>query len=675
MLEDFFEGLVRTGVQAANSYLDAEIAFLQAEDLKTKEAARIKRDEEKMRLVRQKQNWDKFIQMKTYMSKEAVNQRAKEKDEADQAEKEKAEKERGDNVNKFTKHYGQHHEARSTYQKYPTDENWDVLEASASTMRQITATMGDTVDFDIDKDMEPLRTARDKKQTEKSEQETKKNQDRIDGVIAEYINDPENEELKSQALAALQEGVRLDADNPFYKNAMTHLFPDADAEAESANFDEATAAEPAAKERYDNALAAYQDDPTNKELSRELYEAGNELVDARKALGKDVSVIQDSIKDIDITSKPDEADEDTGDNPMSEADKIRAKERITANAMLSDEDKAKINSLIDSSPSVTHNDVKKYTADSVMKKVPTKSKDEREAEMLEAYPVRTENRSLMDRLVIDGRGVAARNVHEVLGGRGFEELSTEDKNYVADKVLADDEGASGAGEVEGRIRRSPLLIAERLAVLEVAMDKVKDKLDLSTAFVEGGLEKLGTADDADVREFATKAQRFMQDILRLDTGAQTNIFEMAQAKKSTPQLKNRPVLNDAIVDGLGGYVWGVVDQDFARRYTGEWGKFLPTRLKSNFYETAKSSAKKQDDEAAAGEQNAAMLASFEEDRDVFIVNTRSGIKQLIEDGTYDVQKAREVVRSALEAAGIPEVDAVLASVFAGMADEPEDDEE
>ena len=65
--------------------------------------------------------------------------------------------------------------------------------------------------------------------------------------------------------------------------------------------------------------------------------------------------------------------------------------------------------------------------------------------------------------------------------------------------------------------------------------------------------------------------------------------------------------------------------------------------------------------------NAPLLTSYQEDPDAFKVKARADIKELIDNGTYDVQKAREVVRSVLEEAGIPDVDAVVAEIFNGIA--------
>lgn len=660
-LQDFFEGAIRTATAAANSYLDAEIAYLQAKDARSKERARQRLAEERNKLLRQQTTFDQLMRMKEFQSKEARDARQAEVDKAKADKEAEAEKEREGNLQKYTKNYDQYRQSYHNYKKYPTDANWDQLEMAASNLRGVSSMMGDEVDVSfLDTDMEGLQSARDKKRAELDEQEKAESTDRINTAIREYVSDPQNEEKRQAAFAAALEGLEIDPDNPAYKNIIDKYFPDENAAA----ITNARGEEAQLEESYEQALSAYRKDPTNEELKSTLFNAGRAYLNNQKALGKDTSVLADTMRGLGMTDAPQDTDDDM---PLSDADRVRLKEKV--NGMALDEDKKReLISTLDNIESLTQNDFDDALTKAIMGDAPSKSKEQIRSELFEGYEVRSDNRALLETLVQDGHDIAAQSIDEVMSKRDISEMDEDDKNWIADKVLSIDSGPAGVGEVEGRITRSPRLIAERLAVVETAFERVKDKLDLSTAFVEGGLEKLGTADDADVREFASVAQRFMQEILRLDTGAQANIFEMVQTKKITPQLKNVEKLNQAIIDGLSGYVWGVIDQDFARRYTGEWGSILPKRLHTNIYDAAGKSSVGEGD--AYKEQ---LLASLQEDEQGFIAQHKTAVQQMIDSGEYDVKSAGEAIKQSFVDAGLDEatIDRLLTAIFEGLTDEPE----
>lgn len=660
-LQDFFEGAIRTGVAAANSYLDAELAFLQAKDAQSKEAARQKLVEERNRLMRQKQNFDQLMRMAEYQSKEAVNAREAEESKRKQEKEEKLEKSRQTNISKFGEASSRVTDARSKYRESGSDEDWDIYVSATDQARSLGATMGDDVDLKfLDTMMNEETVARDKTQTEADEMEKEQAQDEVDIAVNEYLADMDNEELAAKAQTALFKGVRMDADNQMYKSALGRLFPDADAVA----YDEASAAFPGAKETYEFDVAALMDDPDNPELKQKVFKSGSAYGDIRGKMGMSRTMIDDSLRDLNITQAP-EADDDT-DAPLADANRTRAREnieRLLSENSINEDEAQKLRALLD-----VETTTKKSYADAINKVIMEDekplSKEERDNALLEGYDIRSDNHSLLEKLIIDDHSVIATTIDKVLGKRKLAELSEDDKNFIADKVISVDVGPPGTGEVEGRIRRAPLLIAERLAVVEQAFEKVADKLDLSTAFTEAALEKFGESDDPDVVQFATVAQLYRDDVLRLSTGAQANVTEIQQGKKVAPNVKNREERNRAIIDGLKSYHWGMASQDFAKRFPGEWGGILSRRHQDNVYKWAKEDMGRQDD------GDADMLASYEADRAAFVTSHKNIVQQLVgTEGYDDVQAVRDEFEQSFTDAGIPDVAAVLAEIFDEGGDE------
>lgn len=685
-LQDFFEGVIRTGVIAANSYLDAEIKYLQAEDAQSREAARTKLMEERNKMLRQKENFDQLMRMKEFQSTEAVRQR-----EATQAE-EKRQKDaeletaRKTNITKFGQASSTAQANLGKYRETGTDEDWEVFQSSVYHAQGLGSTMGDDVDTGfLGKMLEKETEARDQSRAETAEADKKKTLQRINTTLVEYGKDTSNPEKKQAAMAAVLEGAAID---PMYKDLFDKHFPDEDANA--AAIANARQQEPAAKAAFEQSMSKLLDAPPEQQdaLKEDVYKTGVVYRDIRKTLGKDIQLINSQLRGLGMTDTETQDDE----VPMTDEEWDGMKTDIEGAVT------AKLLSRKEADTLIAMGDMGNMTADEMSEKIndlmiaglqPDKAEketlDDSKRKYAEKYPIGSPLSLVMQKLsTSDSMGTAlaidnlmTSDVDGKEAVRRLDDLSETELGSLSENILAWHESVSSAkGEILSRLDSTPIRSLRSLASIFQTYKGVRDELSLIT-FSKEGLEKLiGTASNEEVRMFYVKLNEYLDSDTRLRSGAQTAEAEVKRIKGFHPNMKNVGDANDAIFKALGQTFRNQFAQSYSVDYGGEMGEILSDYAYDRIFKIAEASNLKSTNfeilppEASPEEFGAMLEKDYAEDAPI-VINYYKGLVQEDLDKGMSVEESRAEAKAGFEKMNLSDelIEELLNAMYEGAGEQ------
>ena len=664
-LQDFFEGTIRTATVAANAYLDAEIAYLKAEDAISRERARNVLVEERNKLLRQKESFDRWVRIKEFQSAEETEKRRAD-EEARKADRLKTEDEaRKTNVTNFGTASLKFSEAREKYRSDPTDENWNVFVSAGGYARDLASTMGDHVDDSfISEILEEETSERERSRLETDKKEKKQETTRIQSAIIEYMKDKNNPEKRQAAFVAAVEGIEIDPSNPMYTETIRREFPDKDSQAVL----EAKSDEVRIKGDYEKLRSRYMDASLEEQaaMKGEMGSLLVDYIDVRKLQGKDVTMLTKEYDSLGLTEQ-DKADKDA---PLSEGEWSDRKSEINdmvINGFLTREQADKLIAVGDLG-NTSAEEMNKQLNEMVfgeekLDKPDKETLDDTKRKYAAKYPAGSPLSLVMQKLSTSDSMGTAIVIDDLMSAtdtagkevvRSLDDLSEQEIDSLSENVLAWHEHLSSAkGEIATRLDSIPLRSIRSLANIFESYKDVREKLNLITFTVENIANLIGTTTDPEVKGFLVQLDEFLDSDLRIRSGAQTSEPEAARLKKFQPGGKNTLATNDAIFRGLGQVFRNLLAQGLSDSYGNELGEVLSDYAYDRVFEIAKTSHSKSTNfeilppEASPEQYKAALEKDYAEDPSL-VVDYYKGLVQADLDGGMTLEESKAETRKGFE---------------------------
>ena len=673
------EGLTIGLLQAFDDWLGAKLLAGQAKTVREQNIAKVEIQQKKLALDERMQLYRE--QMGSLQVDQFEHQKTLDKEKSDFEAAKAASREKSmESYNKTNKAF---FDARSAYITDPTPENTELARIAAASLQNTASTIDGLDISHVDEFLKKLDADKEKSEKEEEKKSLKEAKEKFSDNYLEFVKtDPESEDYKTKKAKLLTSGLNIDDD--IVKTVIGKLFTKDD----TGQVRVAQEAEPEVKAAYEKALSEYTtaasdgtEDLDDKKMA--LQSAGLDYINNQSVLGKNTSVIENTLRGLGITKEDKEDNEPETDQPMTEADKIREKselQKLMDKGAIDQDAFNTLTSMLETDTTSTNKDyetiLNRYLSQKMTGDLGGDSNYERREKIMNKFPTDSAHRPMLDTLLSDSKTeLTGSNVATMLHGKRFDELTQEERDDISTQVMAKDEGARGGDEITNRLLKTPRLTIDALAGLYQQYQKVKDKLGLVTAITEGGFKFVGKTEDAEVAAFVASANEYIDSDVRLRTGAQVNRDEFTKAIKRSPNPKNTAELNDALFEAIGTTMRIRMTQDLSRRYGKQWGEQHADYIYNQAFDVAEDASGKPsrtDPSRLTDKELAdAMINDYKNDRQTFIDNWKEQVQANIDKGST-AEKQRSQLETLLKDAGFETeigegiTETILETVFEGI---------
>lgn len=186
------------------------------------------------------------------------------------------------------------------------------------------------------------------------------------------------------------------------------------------------------------------------------------------------------------------------------------------------------------------------------------------------------NRQPFDRLSVDMGKDKRQNffytLDGALAGRSFRQIPLPQKIDISRYLARVASGEAPGGDMVNRFLFSQSILNGGLPGLRAQWEKIKDKTGRWTKTAEGVMRWAGTTTDPDVMAFQATLAKIVNDVIRLQSGAEVREQEMTRFLEMLPAIGNDAEVNEELFDALESGIKAFYGTFYTSALGNDWGQ-------------------------------------------------------------------------------------------------------